>query len=138
MSGTSKAVSLQSADIDHWSGGTRVALSWTLEHPAEPDGAYRAKNVTITVHPNPGVILRGVEIHLLERDPRTGVLVSDIRRHLAWNGAAYATSFDWTSLPRIPEQELHVALKSSLADEPDARLKDPISRRFNFLVSLGA
>lgn len=136
MPGIDKYVWLKSGANHHWSDGTRVDVTWNYE-PLDPaDGSYRANHVRILVHPNPEVILRSVEIHLLERLPATGSVWSDIRRTLAWNGASYETVFDWYSALRIPEQELHVALRSNSLDEPDVRLKDPISRRFNFLISL--
>ena len=136
MPGIDKYVWLKSAVNHHWSDGTRVDLTWTYQAHGTAEGAYRASNVRILVHPNAGVILQAVEIHLLERVAASGMVWSDIRRTLAWNGAAYETVFDWHSSLQIPEQELHVALKSGSPYEPEVRLKDPISRRFNFLISL--
>jgi hypothetical protein len=136
MSGIAKSVSLRSADVEHWSAGTRVEVSWLLERHDGSGGAYRASDVTVVVFPDTRVPLRGIDIHLLERDPRTGVLVSDIRRRLTPRGNGYETVFDWNSSARIPEQELHVSLETELLGESDVRLKDPISRRFNFLVKL--
>jgi hypothetical protein len=136
MAGIAQSVSLRSADVAHWSAGTRVEVSWLLERFEGSGGAYRAHDVTIAVYPDSRVPLRGIDIHLLERDPRTGMVVSDIRRRLTPKGSGYETVFDWNSSTRIPEQELHVSLEAELLGESDVRLQDPISRRFNFLVTL--
>ena len=135
MPGIDKSVWLKSGDVNHWSHGTRVDVTWNLELLGTA-GAYRANQVKIVVHPNAAVQLQSVEIHLLEKHPDSGQLWSDIRRRLTQNGSRYETVFDWNSFVHIPEQELHVALKPGLLGEPEVRLKDPISRRFNFLISL--
>ncbi|MEP7311191.1 MAG: hypothetical protein ABI859_01295 [Pseudomonadota bacterium] len=138
MTGIDKFVWLKSGDSNHWSHGTRVDVSWTYQTLGTDDGAYRANNVKVVVHPNPTVRVQAVDIHLLEKHPHTGQLCSDIRRRLTPNGSRFETVFDWNSFLHIPEQELHVALRPNLANEPEVRLKDPISRRFNFLLSFAA
>jgi hypothetical protein len=137
MAGVAKSVQLKSCEGNGSADGTRVDVSWTLERSGDAQRTYRARDVRIVVHADPAIAWRAVDIHLLERHPRTGLVWSDIRRTLESNGAGQETVFDWHSSGAIPEQELHVALKPVHGEEPEIRLQDPISRRFNFLIALG-
>lgn len=130
-----KSVLLISGDTQSWTDGTQVRVSWTCASLESPTDAYKA-SVRIAVLPSQLTPVKAIHIHLLERFPRSGVVSSDIRRRLARAGAVYQTRFDWNSTVNITQQELHISLTSTETDdEPVMMLKDPISKRFNFLLS---
>jgi hypothetical protein len=130
-----KSVSLVSRGTHSWTDGTQIDVTWTCEFQGSLDGSYRASGVRILVRPAQSPQLESVAIHLLERHAHSGEIASEIRRRLDPVDGGYETVFDWNSTVSIPEQELHVALATAEPGEPTVKLKDPISRRFNFLLS---
>jgi hypothetical protein len=130
-----RSVALVSGDTHNWADGTRIQVSWTYEFQGSRAGLYQASGVRILIRPAPSPELESVAIHLLERYAHSGEIASEIRRRLDPVEGGYETIFDWNSTVDIPEQELHVALTTAEPGEPTVKLKDPISRRFNFLFS---
>jgi hypothetical protein len=130
-----KSALLISGDTGSWTDGTRIEVSWKYEILDSNSSAYKASAVRIAVYPPQLATVKAIEIHLLERWPRSGVVYSQLRGRLSRSGPAYATQFDWNSTLKIPQQELYVTLTTTQPDEPVMMLKDSLSKRFSFLLS---
>jgi len=137
MPGRDRNVTLISGDTHSWTDGSAVRIAWTYEFLGGHAGLYRAAvKVVISLHDPEDV--RSVGLQVLERYQRSGTVAKELTRQLTGSGPVFQTEFDWDSTVNNPAQEVIVTVNTGSSDEPEMILKDPISRRYNFLISFSS
>lgn len=136
VAGEERSLTLVSGETTSWTDRTIVDVTWTCFFLGDDAGTYKASPVKVAVYP-PSHRVTGVDIQLVERHGRSGTVARSETFRLQPNGSSFDCEFEWTSTAAVPEQELSVRLLTDEPAEPEMLLKDPISRRRNFLLALG-
>ncbi len=133
--GQQRSASLRSGGSTSWTDGTEVEINWTYFFIGGRAGFYKASPVLIRVRPSSTKHVAAISVRVLERFRRSGMPAKDESFQLHRKDGHYECQFDWESTVNNPEQEVTILLTTSDPHEPTMRLRDPVSRRTNFLIS---
>lgn len=116
--------------------GTTLDLNWTYQFEGSRAGSFEAKDGRIEITFAGQEPVLAVSGTLMERSAPTGVPHQVQILQFARHNDIYWTQFTWSSLTEFSEQELAVTVYTSGPYAPKVRLRDPASRRTDFLLSL--
>jgi hypothetical protein len=131
-----RSVTLVSNGTGTWTDGTVIDLHWTYIFLGGRAGLYKAYPVNIEIRLPSEQIVSAVYMHILERAPRSGKVLKEEHFQFQLLQPAILCKFHWDSTVDIPEQEVTFSVATNDRYDSNVLLRDPISRRRNFLISL--
>lgn len=135
LGGEERLVILKSGGTTSWTDGTVVEIRWTFHFEGSRAGSYTAAPVAVLVRPSNAQLVTGGAVQVLERILRSGVVAQKREFPLEMKENSLQCAFEWHSTVNVPEQEISVQLRSNDSVEPTMFLRDPISRRTNFVIA---
>jgi hypothetical protein len=129
-----RTLKLVSGGVNCATAGTPVTLQWDYRFLGGKVGGYTASNGVLQVDPRDALDISAGCAHLAERLRWSGEVGKTARVILAGESGSFRGHFDWASTTNNPTQELAIELTTK--DGSVLWLMDPISLRFNFLISL--
>ncbi|MEH1969488.1 hypothetical protein [Nostoc sp.] len=123
---------------DFSTAGAVIELDWQYTFLGGRGGFYSASPLRISVTPAHPDLVDNIKVKLVEPNGRTGALDKEENVTLDRENDKYVGQITWDSTTNNPYQELSVLFenRSNSANFSPSLLKDPISKRFNFLISL--
>ena len=133
-----KSCRIVSNGAGNWTDGLAVDIEWTFVFRGSRAGLYDAAGIAVTLTPPAGPRLLSAQLHIVERAPSSGTIEKEERFDLYQQGPGWRCGFDWSSTVNNPEQELEISIVVDDQYQPQVLLRDPLSRRRNFLMSFSA
>lgn len=122
----------------YFTAGAVIDLDWQYTFLGGRNGAYSASPLYITVTPARPDLVDRVKVKVVEPHRLTGALSKEENLTLDRENDQYVGQISWNSTTNNRYQELSILFER--ANDSDSLspslLKDPISKRFNFLISL--
>ncbi|MDZ8109729.1 MAG: hypothetical protein RM338_29460 [Nostoc sp. DedQUE12a] len=121
-----------------FTAGAVIELDWQYTFLGSRAGLYSASPLRISVTPAHPDLVDSIKVKLVEPNRLTGALDKEENVTLDRENDKYVGEITWNSTTNNPYQELSVLFESpsDRANLPASLLKDPIGKRFNFLISL--
>jgi hypothetical protein len=130
-----RSVTLVSNGTGTWTDGTVIDLHWTYIFLGGRAGLYKAYPINVEIKLPSEQIVSSVFMNILERAPRSGTILKEEHFQFQLLQPTILCKFQWDSTIDVPEQEITFIITVHNSYDSSILLRDPISRRRNFLVS---